>query len=85
MDGSTPKTNSCLKAAQLGQEGTLRATRDAPVTVVAKGELTVVHQKIHRLSRNACDAESSKNNCSMHSMDHKHVWRRVFMDALIVR
>ena len=38
------------------------------MTVVAKGELTVVHQKMHRLSRNACDAESNKNNCSTNSM-----------------
>ena len=38
------------------------------MTVVAKGELTVVHQKMHRLRRNACDAESNKNNCSTHSM-----------------
>ena len=40
--------------------------RAAPVTVVARGELTVVHQKMHRFSRNAWEADSSRNNCSRH-------------------
>ena len=35
----------------------------APVMVVARGELTVVHLKMHRFSRNAWEAETIKNNC----------------------
>ena len=34
-------------------EGSWRAGWLSPVTVVARGELVVVHQKIHRLRRNA--------------------------------
>ena len=36
----------------------------APVTVVASGELSVVHQKMHRLSRNACEADTSRKTCA---------------------
>ena len=35
-------------------------SKASPVTVVARGELTVVHQKMQRFSRNAWDAERSK-------------------------
>ena len=65
------------------RKGLKSALRGAPVTVVAKGEFTVVHQKMHRLSRNACDAESSKNSCSTHSTDHTHLWNMLVLDAVI--
>jgi hypothetical protein len=39
----------------------------APVTVVARGEFTVVHQKMERFSRNAWEADRSRNNYSRHT------------------
>jgi hypothetical protein len=42
----------------------------APVTVVAKGEFTVVHQKMHRFSRNAWDTDSSRNICRRGATQH---------------
>ena len=40
---------------------------NAPVTVVANGELMVVHQKMHKFSRNAWEAESSRKSCRQHT------------------
>lgn len=40
---------------------------NAPVTVVASGELMVVHQNMHRFSRNAWEAESSRKSCRQHN------------------
>lgn len=34
------------------------------MTVVASGELSVVHQKMHKLSRNACEADTSRKTCA---------------------
>ena len=34
-----------------------------PVMVVARGELMVVHLKMHRLRRKAWDAETSRKSC----------------------
>ena len=50
--------------SKLFGEGTLRATPNAPVTVVANGELTVVHQKMHMFSRKACDTDSHRKICT---------------------
>lgn len=35
----------------------------SPVMVVAKGELMVVHLKMHRLRRKAWDADTSRKSC----------------------
>lgn len=35
----------------------------SPVTVVARGEFMVVHQKMHRFSRNAWEVDISKKPC----------------------
>ena len=42
----------------------IKSKAGGPVTVVARGEFTVVHQNMHRFKRKACEAESTKNICS---------------------
>lgn len=41
--------------------------RRSPVTVVATGELTVVHQNIQRFKRKACEAERRRKACNPQS------------------